>query len=85
MLQNITQPKLKCAVTECHQMQKPFISIQIIVMTVFSGLSLTCHLAEYQIGNECCPKCPPGKNQLNDECMCFSEKNWERIKKESSE
>uniref|UniRef100_A0A4W6DFA0 TNFR-Cys domain-containing protein n=1 Tax=Lates calcarifer TaxID=8187 RepID=A0A4W6DFA0_LATCA len=29
-------------------------------MKVFSGNSLTCHPAEYQTGNECCPMCPPG-------------------------
>uniref|UniRef100_A0A4W6CUI6 TNFR-Cys domain-containing protein n=1 Tax=Lates calcarifer TaxID=8187 RepID=A0A4W6CUI6_LATCA len=35
-------------------------SLLILLMKVFSGNSLTCHPAEYQIGNECCPKCPPG-------------------------
>uniref|UniRef100_A0AAQ5XXB4 TNFR-Cys domain-containing protein n=1 Tax=Amphiprion ocellaris TaxID=80972 RepID=A0AAQ5XXB4_AMPOC len=32
----------------------------IIVMNVFTGQTLTCHPAEYQIGNECCPMCPAG-------------------------
>lgn len=52
----------------------PFLYLQvilIILMNVFRGLSLTCHSAEYRIGSECCPKCLSGKNQLNDECMCF--------------
>nr|XP_024654607.1 tumor necrosis factor receptor superfamily member 14 isoform X2 [Maylandia zebra] len=43
----------------------------IIVMTVFSGLSLTCHPAEYQIGNECCPKCPPG-SRVKTHCKEYS-------------
>ncbi|XP_025758681.1 tumor necrosis factor receptor superfamily member 14 isoform X1 [Oreochromis niloticus] len=33
----------------------------IILMTVFSGLGLSCHQGEYQIGNECCPKCLAGR------------------------
>uniref|UniRef100_A0A3Q4H664 TNFR-Cys domain-containing protein n=1 Tax=Neolamprologus brichardi TaxID=32507 RepID=A0A3Q4H664_NEOBR len=40
-----------------------FLSLQvimIILIKVSSGLSLTCQQAEYQIGNECCPKCPTG-------------------------
>uniref|UniRef100_A0A3P9DJ08 Tumor necrosis factor receptor superfamily member 14 n=1 Tax=Maylandia zebra TaxID=106582 RepID=A0A3P9DJ08_9CICH len=37
-----------------------FLVILIILMKVSSGLSLTCHQAEYQIGNECCPKCLAG-------------------------
>ncbi|XP_051805270.1 tumor necrosis factor receptor superfamily member 14-like [Acanthochromis polyacanthus] len=32
----------------------------IIVMKVFTGHTLTCHPAEYQIGNECCPMCSAG-------------------------
>lgn len=48
-----------------------FVSLQIILMKVFSGLGLSCHQGEYQIGNECCPNCLAGKNQLNDVCMCF--------------
>ncbi|XP_018545945.1 tumor necrosis factor receptor superfamily member 14 isoform X1 [Lates calcarifer] len=35
-------------------------SLLILLMKVFSGNSLTCHPAEYQTGNECCPMCPPG-------------------------
>ncbi|XP_035768508.1 tumor necrosis factor receptor superfamily member 14-like isoform X2 [Neolamprologus brichardi] len=37
-----------------------FLVIMIILIKVSSGLSLTCQQAEYQIGNECCPKCPTG-------------------------
>ncbi|XP_005748497.1 tumor necrosis factor receptor superfamily member 14-like [Pundamilia nyererei] len=37
-----------------------FLVILIILMKVSSVLSLTCHQAEYQIGNECCPKCLAG-------------------------
>ncbi|XP_037540987.1 tumor necrosis factor receptor superfamily member 14 [Nematolebias whitei] len=39
----------------------------IILMRVFSVRSLTCHLTEYQIGNECCPMCPPG-NRVRRDC-----------------
>ncbi|XP_063322630.1 tumor necrosis factor receptor superfamily member 14-like [Pelmatolapia mariae] len=35
-------------------------ALLMILMSVFSGLSLSCHQAEYQIGNECCPKCLAG-------------------------
>ncbi|XP_067383537.1 tumor necrosis factor receptor superfamily member 14-like isoform X1 [Channa argus] len=34
--------------------------VLILVMNIFSGHSLTCHRAEYQIGNQCCPMCPVG-------------------------
>uniref|UniRef100_A0A672YNT1 TNFR-Cys domain-containing protein n=1 Tax=Sphaeramia orbicularis TaxID=375764 RepID=A0A672YNT1_9TELE len=33
-------------------------------------LSLTCLKAEYQIGQECCPKCPAG-NRVNKHCTEF--------------
>uniref|UniRef100_A0A4W6EIM2 TNFR-Cys domain-containing protein n=1 Tax=Lates calcarifer TaxID=8187 RepID=A0A4W6EIM2_LATCA len=39
-------------------------------MKVFSGNSLTCHPAEYQIGNECCHKCPPG-SRVKTDCTEF--------------
>uniref|UniRef100_A0A3P9C0L4 TNFR-Cys domain-containing protein n=1 Tax=Maylandia zebra TaxID=106582 RepID=A0A3P9C0L4_9CICH len=51
-----------------------FSFISIIVMTVFSGLSLTCHPGEYQIGNECCPKCPPG-SQVKTHCKEYSSRS----------
>ncbi|KAF3696449.1 Tumor necrosis factor receptor superfamily member 14 Herpes virus entry mediator A [Channa argus] len=35
-------------------------SFSILVMNIFSGHCLTCHRAEYLIGNECCPMCPAG-------------------------
>ncbi|KAL3999963.1 peripheral myelin protein 22 [Sarotherodon galilaeus] len=37
-----------------------FLVILIILMKVSSVLSLACQQAEYQIGNECCPKCLAG-------------------------
>ncbi|XP_067383529.1 tumor necrosis factor receptor superfamily member 14-like isoform X3 [Channa argus] len=37
-----------------------FYLLTILVMNIFSGHSLTCHRAEYQIGNQCCPMCLPG-------------------------
>uniref|UniRef100_A0A4W6EP64 TNFR-Cys domain-containing protein n=1 Tax=Lates calcarifer TaxID=8187 RepID=A0A4W6EP64_LATCA len=39
-------------------------------MKVFSGSSLTCHPAEYQTGNECCPMCPPG-SRVKTDCTEF--------------
>lgn len=65
----------------------PFLYLQvilIILMNIFNGLSLTCHSAEYQIGSECCPKCLSGKNQLNDECMCFLSTQLRHNKKRKS-
>ncbi|XP_069025357.1 tumor necrosis factor receptor superfamily member 14-like [Embiotoca jacksoni] len=32
----------------------------ILVMKVFSGLTITCHPTEYFIGDKCCPKCLSG-------------------------
>ncbi|XP_067381908.1 tumor necrosis factor receptor superfamily member 14-like [Channa argus] len=45
-------------------------SFLILVMNIFSGHSLTCHRAEYQIGNECCPKCLPG-SRVKIDCTEF--------------
>ncbi|XP_067381879.1 tumor necrosis factor receptor superfamily member 14-like isoform X2 [Channa argus] len=42
----------------------------ILVMNIFSGHSLTCHRAEYQIGNECCPMCPAG-SRVETDCTEF--------------
>ncbi|XP_070766276.1 tumor necrosis factor receptor superfamily member 14-like [Enoplosus armatus] len=42
----------------------------ILVMNIFRGLSLTCHRAEYQIGNECCPMCPAG-SRVKTHCTMF--------------
>ncbi|XP_026187707.1 tumor necrosis factor receptor superfamily member 14-like isoform X2 [Mastacembelus armatus] len=41
-------------------------SVLILLMKVFSGHTLTCQRAEYQIGNECCPMCPPGSRVKTD-------------------
>ncbi|XP_033181956.1 tumor necrosis factor receptor superfamily member 14-like isoform X5 [Anabas testudineus] len=43
----------------------------ILMIKVFSRLSLTCHQAEYQIGNECCPMCLPG-SRVKTDCTKFS-------------
>uniref|UniRef100_A0A3Q1JJ34 TNFR-Cys domain-containing protein n=1 Tax=Anabas testudineus TaxID=64144 RepID=A0A3Q1JJ34_ANATE len=45
-------------------------SLTILVMKVFSGLSLTCHEAEYHTGNECCPMCLPG-SRVKTDCTEF--------------
>ncbi|XP_067381906.1 tumor necrosis factor receptor superfamily member 14-like [Channa argus] len=45
-------------------------SFLILVMNIFSGHSLTCHRAEYQIGNECCPMCPAG-SRVKIDCTEF--------------
>ncbi|XP_051805593.1 tumor necrosis factor receptor superfamily member 14-like isoform X5 [Acanthochromis polyacanthus] len=42
----------------------------IIVMKVFTGHTLICHPAEYQIGNECCPMCPAG-SRVKTDCTEF--------------
>ncbi|XP_053173245.1 tumor necrosis factor receptor superfamily member 14-like, partial [Scomber japonicus] len=42
----------------------------IIMMNVFSVLSITCHRAEYLIGQECCPKCPPA-SRVKTDCTEF--------------
>ncbi|XP_062283803.1 tumor necrosis factor receptor superfamily member 14-like [Scomber scombrus] len=46
------------------------VTFLIIMMNVFSVLSLTCHRAEYLIGKECCPKCPPG-SRVKTDCTEF--------------
>uniref|UniRef100_A0A3Q1KDA9 TNFR-Cys domain-containing protein n=1 Tax=Anabas testudineus TaxID=64144 RepID=A0A3Q1KDA9_ANATE len=46
------------------------IMLPILVIKVFSGLTFTCHLAEYQIGNECCPMCLPG-SRVRTDCTEF--------------
>ncbi|XP_044226905.1 tumor necrosis factor receptor superfamily member 14-like isoform X2 [Thunnus albacares] len=42
----------------------------IIILKVFSGHSLTCHRAEYQIGGECCPMCLAG-SRVKTDCTEF--------------
>uniref|UniRef100_A0A3Q1GJS9 Tumor necrosis factor receptor superfamily member 5-like n=1 Tax=Acanthochromis polyacanthus TaxID=80966 RepID=A0A3Q1GJS9_9TELE len=39
-------------------------------MKVFTGHTLTCHPAEYLIGNECCPMCPAG-SRVKTDCTEF--------------
>uniref|UniRef100_A0A7N8WW41 Tumor necrosis factor receptor superfamily member 14-like n=1 Tax=Mastacembelus armatus TaxID=205130 RepID=A0A7N8WW41_9TELE len=46
------------------------LSSQILLMKFFSGHTLTCQQAEYQIDNECCPMCPPG-NRVKTDCTEF--------------
>ncbi|XP_053197085.1 tumor necrosis factor receptor superfamily member 14-like [Scomber japonicus] len=46
------------------------VTFLIIMMNVFSVLSITCHRAEYLIGYECCPKCPPG-SRVKTDCTEF--------------
>ncbi|XP_026223284.1 tumor necrosis factor receptor superfamily member 14-like [Anabas testudineus] len=45
-------------------------SVIILVIKVFSGLSLTCHQVEYLTGNECCPMCLPG-SRVKTDCTEF--------------
>ncbi|XP_040919286.1 tumor necrosis factor receptor superfamily member 5-like isoform X1 [Toxotes jaculatrix] len=45
-------------------------SLLILMIKVFSGNTLTCHPAEYQIQNECCPMCPPG-SRVKTDCTEF--------------
>ncbi|XP_026187725.1 tumor necrosis factor receptor superfamily member 14-like isoform X1 [Mastacembelus armatus] len=45
-------------------------SVLILLMKVFSGHTLTCQRAEYQIDNECCPMCPPG-SRVKTPCFKF--------------
>ncbi|XP_026187710.1 tumor necrosis factor receptor superfamily member 14-like isoform X2 [Mastacembelus armatus] len=45
-------------------------SVLILLMKVFSGHTLTCQRAEYQIDNECCPMCPPG-SRVKTHCFKF--------------
>uniref|UniRef100_A0A7N9AR06 Tumor necrosis factor receptor superfamily member 14-like n=1 Tax=Mastacembelus armatus TaxID=205130 RepID=A0A7N9AR06_9TELE len=46
------------------------LSSQILLMKFFSGHTLTCQQAEYQIDNECCPMCPPG-SRVKTPCFKF--------------
>ncbi|KAI3357667.1 hypothetical protein L3Q82_015521, partial [Scortum barcoo] len=46
----------------------------ILMMSLSRGLSLTCHQAEYQIGNECCPMCLPGSGlKIKTSCTSTSD------------
>ncbi|XP_069382925.1 tumor necrosis factor receptor superfamily member 14-like isoform X1 [Paralichthys olivaceus] len=45
-------------------------SLLILLIKVFCVNTLTCHLTEYQIGDECCPLCPPG-NRVKTDCTEF--------------
>ncbi|XP_022621619.1 tumor necrosis factor receptor superfamily member 5-like [Seriola dumerili] len=45
-------------------------SLLILMIRVFRGNTLTCDPAEYQIGNKCCPMCPPG-NRVRTDCTEF--------------
>ncbi|XP_044068365.1 uncharacterized protein LOC122883565 isoform X3 [Siniperca chuatsi] len=45
-------------------------ALLILVMSVFRGQTLTCHRAEYLIGNECCPMCPAG-SRVKTDCTEF--------------
>ncbi|XP_038165020.1 tumor necrosis factor receptor superfamily member 14-like [Cyprinodon tularosa] len=42
----------------------------IILMRAFIVHTITCHLTEYRIGNECCPMCPPGR-RVETDCTEF--------------
>ncbi|MEQ2286198.1 hypothetical protein AMECASPLE_039803 [Ameca splendens] len=47
-----------------------FFSSQMILMRPFRVHTITCHLTEYKIGNECCPMCPPG-SRVKTDCTEF--------------
>ncbi|CAK6970917.1 tumor necrosis factor receptor superfamily member 14-like [Scomber scombrus] len=53
---------------EKYWRRKPLntVTFLIIMMNVFSVLSLTCHRTEYLINQRCCPKCPPGSRVKTD-------------------
>ncbi|XP_078144289.1 tumor necrosis factor receptor superfamily member 14-like isoform X2 [Centroberyx gerrardi] len=58
-------------VKEMPLRRKPLtIALLIFLMNVFMGDALTCHRAEYRIGQECCPMCPPG-NRVHKHCTEF--------------
>ncbi|XP_075902031.1 tumor necrosis factor receptor superfamily member 14-like isoform X2 [Nelusetta ayraudi] len=41
--------------------------LMILLLNMISGCSSQqCHHSEYMIGNDCCPKCPPGKRVKTD-------------------
>ncbi|XP_070695240.1 tumor necrosis factor receptor superfamily member 14-like isoform X1 [Pempheris klunzingeri] len=45
-------------------------ALLILMMTVIGGQTFTCHHSEYQIGDECCPMCPPG-SRVKTDCTMF--------------
>ncbi|XP_078109964.1 tumor necrosis factor receptor superfamily member 14-like, partial [Sander vitreus] len=45
-------------------------SLLIVVLSVFSGYTLTCHRTEYQNGDQCCPRCPAG-SRVRKHCKEF--------------
>ncbi|KAA8591195.1 hypothetical protein FQN60_002138, partial [Etheostoma spectabile] len=42
----------------------------ILVLSVFRGHTLTCRRSEYQIGDQCCPKCSAG-SRVEKDCTDF--------------
>ncbi|XP_028308743.1 tumor necrosis factor receptor superfamily member 14-like [Gouania willdenowi] len=38
----------------------------IIVLRLFFGHALECHLSEYKVDMDCCPKCPAGNRVISD-------------------
>ncbi|CAN9515328.1 unnamed protein product [Ophioblennius macclurei] len=49
----------------------PIIGVFLVtVLNIFSGVSLTCHPAEYEVNNECCPMCPAG-SRVKIDCTEF--------------
>ncbi|KAM4628285.1 tumor necrosis factor receptor superfamily member 14-like isoform 3-T3 [Polymixia lowei] len=42
-------------------------SLLILVLNLFTGEAVTCRRAEYRIGEECCPMCPPGE-RVHEHC-----------------
>ncbi|XP_055079351.1 tumor necrosis factor receptor superfamily member 14-like [Periophthalmus magnuspinnatus] len=51
---------------KCHQGVTVFLTVILIEVTI----GLTCHRAEYLIGQECCPMCPVG-TWVNKHCTDF--------------
>ncbi|KAM4563003.1 tumor necrosis factor receptor superfamily member 5-like [Odontesthes bonariensis] len=48
-------------------------SVLMVVMSASNVHAVTCHPSEYEIGNRCCPMCPPG-SRVKTDCTKF----WSR-------
>ncbi|XP_043997959.1 tumor necrosis factor receptor superfamily member 14-like [Gambusia affinis] len=54
-----------------------FINLFLIILRDFRVDSITCHLTEYKIGEECCPMCPSG-HRVRIDCTEFKSTSCQR-------
>ncbi|XP_029911780.1 tumor necrosis factor receptor superfamily member 14-like isoform X1 [Myripristis murdjan] len=56
--------------------RQSIVAVMIFMLNVITADAQTCHRAEYRVGQECCPMCPPG-NRVNKHCTEFTSTSCE--------